>query len=248
MKPLIRAFAALLLCALLPLSTGCAWVGDKLNGLGQETEPPVGEPPGTGLETPPPGGKNDSGFGKENPVSAMYSGFLKTERKAFSGLYDAVFDSGEREAHSLFLRLLSETAELSEICSALYALPEAENSASIAFTGEVSGPCAGSGSIEKSGAFEFVFTGGERASGSIGENKLVIKTGDAALLLTFENGRYALRSDRKGESFLAYIGEEGVTAALLGEAPAGDGVPAEDELPDGARILRFYEGRLEPAE
>lgn len=248
MKPLLRAFAALLLCALLPLSTGCAWVGEKLNGLGQETEPPASEPPGTGLETPLPGANNDPGFGAENPVTALYSGFLKAERKAFSGLYEAVFDSGEREAHSLFLRLLSETAELSEICTALSALPEAENSALTAFTGKVSGPCAGSGSIEKCGAFEFVFTGDERASGSIGENKLVIKTGDAALLLTLENGRYALRSDRGGESFLAYIGEEGVTAALLGEAPAGDGIPAEDELPDGARILRFYEGRLEPAE
>ena len=241
---------ALLLAACALLLCGCSWVGDKLNELTQATDPPAEEPLTTALSSPAPT-ENEAGSDEsENPVFTLYSGFLKAERQAFSGLYEAAFDCGEREISSLYLRLLSETARLAEVCSALSMLPEAEGRPG-AFSGTVAGVYAGSGSISKDGALEFEFESGLKAAGSIargGQGELKLKYSGAKLLLSRENGLYALRSDREGQSFIALIGGGGVSAALFPEVLEEEGFPDMDSLHEGALKLEYREGRLLPSE
>lgn len=242
-KPIVCAALALMLIACACFSGGCALIGDRLNGLSQ-TEAPVTEPPGSGLETPVPDGAETLGSADENPVFSFFSGYFGMQKSALSGLAEAVRGSGSRGAASCYLELLSDIAQFTSVYSSAGMLPDGGELSG--FRGTVAGACAGQGLVTDGGDIEFAFDGGGALTGHISGPELdfTVTGGDEDISVSARKsgGAYTVRVGRDGRLSLIEISPSGVRYALL---PAGESLEAGlsfDALPEGARLLD-YTGR-----
>lgn len=196
-KGIIKYAFALALSFALAAFSGCVWLGEALSSLTPaETDLPLGSvlPTGQAEATGAPYSDTD------NPVLLFINGFQRAYSSASKGLAAYAYDQAEGTAELVML-LMRDESRLCLVASTVGMLPE--RSAVGAFSGEVTGAYAGSGTLSKDGEFEFELKSGGKVKGSLSSAILKASVSGGSLTLY-----------RNGTEYLLWFTDESGTGVL----------------------------------
>ena len=155
---------ALLLCLSL-LFCGCAKISALLPDDESESSRPTPEPTEA---TPEP-----TVYHPQNPVFALYEGYLKGRGAACEGLLSAAAESGDARLVSACSAFFAAEAQLTLV----YATVGMLSSDGVGFAGSFTGAYAGSGTLSSRGIFEYEFEDGSGIAGRIDGGLLYCNSG-----------------------------------------------------------------------
>jgi hypothetical protein len=228
-------FAALLAVLLL---TGCSKLSDAIGNV-KDTASPI-----TATDAPEPSSSPSPESG-ENPVFGFLGGFISDYRAASDGLFDAVFESEDAGLKSMLLALRSDEALAASLRATAGMLPVGGDS--WLFGGSVTGPYAGTGSMNANGSFTYSFEDGGSVSGRFDEGaglsaRIVSNGVSRELRLSAAEGAWLLFV--KSEESADYLEIKG--GALRFVSLGADDPAAHDPavFPDTEGALVFETGAL----
>lgn len=216
---------------------GCSGIKNALENVGNTAEPisATDAPENTTAPSPEP---------DPNPVFTLLGDFISDFEKASRGLFDAVYESEDEEKRDELFALLRNEALAASLRPTVGMLPVDGDSG--LFGGSVTGPYAGTGSINAAGVFSYSFENGESISGALEEDLLRAEThgGEEASLRLSKTGDGWLLVVIRGET-AEYLE---ITGARIRFVTAPLSPDSEDEFvfPDTSGAFVCENGVLEP--